>query len=452
MQQEKTKHYHLIGIGGIGMSALARLLLQKGATVTGSDRASSYVTEKLAQEGAQIVFGHFKETITGAMRVVFSTDISKDNPELQEAIKQNVPLLHRSELLAELMQDSHALLVSGTHGKTTTSSLLAHLMIDAGLQPSYAVGGIIQSLKANGGYGKGRYFVAEADESDGSFLTYQPYGAILTNIDNDHLNHWKTEEALERGFKQFADKVHSDEHFFWCKDDIRLEKLALRGMSYGFSSDADVHILQSFQKGWGSVFDLYFKGKQYLNVEIPLIGKHNVLNASAVFGLALQLDIAEDAIRSAFLRFQGVIRRAEKKGEKRGITMYDDYAHHPTEIKATLSAIKASIPGRRLVVAFQPHRYSRTKDCMDHFATAFDAADVLFLTDIFTAGETPIAGVTTQVLLQKVQSGREPSIYYSSREMLAGALEAFLIQGDVLVTMGAGDVTKIGPELLEKWV
>ena len=441
-----TEKTHFIGIGGIGMSALARILLQKGAKVSGSDMNSSAITECLAKEGAEIFIGHSAKHVAEATRVIYSTDIREDNPEYQEVLQRKIPLFHRSECLAKLMKNCVPLLVTGTHGKTTTSSLLAHVLIHAGLSPSYAIGGIVRSTGVNSGYGKGQYFVAEADESDGSFLRYPSFGAIITNIDNDHLNYWKTEEALLHGFKQFAEQVSSPEHLFWCADDESLAALQIEGISYGFDEKADLRVHNYQQLEWKNSFDLTFDGERYSEIEIPLIGGHNVLNASAVFGMGLKLEIPEETLREAFLSFQGVGRRVEKKGECNSIAVYDDYGHHPTEIFATIRAVKAAIHGRRLVVAFQPHRYTRTRDCMDQCPEAFDFADEIVLTDIYAASEVPIAGVTGESLYAKFH--QHAGIHFVGREGLSAFLAHLLRPKDVLLTLGAGDITRVGPEVL----
>ncbi len=442
--------YHFIGIGGIGMSALARILLQRGVHVSGSDKNASVITEELKQLGAEIFIGHSASLISRPVTVVYNSDIPLENPEYVEAKKRGYQIWHRSDLLKKLMEGSSPLLVSGTHGKTTSSSLLAHTLVKVGLDPSYAIGGIVRSLGSNGGAGKGTYFVAEADESDGTFLKYASFGAILTNIDNDHLNFWQTEERLEKGFKQFASQVSSTDHLFFCGDDERLKALKIKGVSYGFDEGAELQVTCYRQEAWKNIFDIHFDGVDYIDIEIPMIGGHNVLNAAAVFGLSLRLGVNEAAIRSALKSFEGVGRRAEMKGECKEIAIYDDYAHHPTEIFATLRAIKTAIGQRRLVVAFQPHRYTRTKDCMDLFAEAFEHADLLLLTDIYSAGEKPLPGVNTEALLKKLQGRCHAEIYYHARPELAHFASTILRPKDVFVTMGAGDITKLGPELLEQ--
>ena len=442
-------HYHFIGIGGIGMSALAHILLEKGAKVSGSDAFASATTRKLETGGAQIFIGHSSDNISQDPTVIYSTAVAEDNPEVKKARLQGLPFLHRSELLHRLMEGYSPLLVTGTHGKTTTSSLLAHVLVGAGLEPTYAVGGIVSSLNSNGGHGKGSYFVAEADESDGSFLKYSPFGAIITNIDNDHLDYWGTPDKMIEGFQQFIAAVRSLKHLLWCGDDEILRSLKPKGCSYGFDEKNDVYIQNFRQEGWINRFDIRWDGAQYSDIEIPLVGGHNVLNAAAVFGLCVKINIPEEKIRKAFLNFKGVNRRAELKGEKGGIAIFDDYGHHPTEIFATLRAIKQAIGHRRLVVAFQPHRFTRTRDCLGEFGPAFDKADKLILTTIYSAGESPIPGITSDAVLAKIKESSRVDASYIPRDKIAKFLAEHLQPGDVLVTMGAGDITKVGPEVLQ---
>lgn len=443
-------HYHFIGIGGIGMSALAHFLLQKGISVSGSDICPSYITDQLQSSGAKIAFGHARENIQNSGAVVYNTQIKESNPEVQQAREWGLPFLHRSDLLRQLMRGYRPLLVAGAHGKTTTSSLLTHLLSDAKLQPAFAVGGVIKSLGLNGGFGKGPYFVGEADESDGSFLKYKPYGAILTNIDNDHLDYWGNVGKLIEGFKEFADGVESAEHFFWCGDDERLRSLNLTGYSYGFAEENELRIHNFRQEGWSTFFDLAFEGNHYGEVELPLIGAHNVLNAAAVFGMGIKIGISEEGIRKGFSSFKGISRRAEFKGECRQISIFDDYAHHPTEIFATLRAVKKAVGNQRLITTFQPHRYTRTRDCFNEFAPAFECSDVLILTDIYSAGENPIDGVTAQTLLEKIRGDFPREIHYVPRNELENYLVQSLHPTDILLTIGAGDITQVGPEILKK--
>ena len=327
------------------MSGLARLLLGRKLPVTGSDITSSYVTEGLIKEGAKVYFGHSAQHITPDMRVIYTSDIRPDNPEFLAAQQLKCPLMHRSELLAELMRGYKTLAIAGTHGKTTTTALLTHVLREAKYDPSFAVGGVLPKLH-NSGHGSGDYFVAEADESDGTFLRYSPWGAIVTNIDLDHLDHYKSENALIEAFQAFMEKVSVKDHLFWCGDDVRLHSLQPAGISYGFGEENQLRASHFYQEGWNSLFDIYFQGRHYPKIQLARIGKHNVLNALAVFGMATSIGISENTIRQAFQTFEGVGMRCEKKGEAYGIQFIDDYAHHPTEIQCTLNGLREAVQGR----------------------------------------------------------------------------------------------------------
>ncbi len=444
------QHYYFIAIGGIGMSALARILIERGFSVSGSDDKRTAITEGLEANGARISIGYSSSNLPSQAIVVYSTHVIHGNPEFEEAKQCGLPMVHRSKLLAHLMEGKQSLLVAGTHGKTTTSSLLTHVLYVCGLDPSYAVGGVIRTLGNNGGSGTGGYFVAEACESDGTFLEYPCFGGIITNIDDDHLDFWKTKEALVGGFSTLLKACSSPEHLLYCIDDESLQRIAPGGISYGFSTAAEACIIGFSQHGWGQYFDLSFRGNFYKDIYIPIIGKHNILNSAAVFVLGLQLQIPEDSLRSALQIFQGIGRRLEKKGEKGGVIIYDDYGHHPTEIATTLEGLKKAIGDRRLVAVFQPHRYTRTRDCMDRFPEAFDRADIVCITDIYSAGETPIPGIDTQHFFYKMQEVQQEKIYYFAREALVHSLLGVLKEGDVVLTIGAGDITKIGSELIQK--
>ena len=444
------KHYHFIGIGGVGMSALARILLKKGEKITGSDLKETAVIKRLKNEGAEIFIGHSPKNIKkNPNAVIYSTSISKENLEYCYAKEKKISLIHRSELLAQIMKGSAPLLVTGTHGKTTSSSLLAHLLVEAGLDPSYAIGGYLRGENSNGRFGRGIYFAIEADESDGTFLNYPCFGAIITNIGCDHMSYWKNEEALLAAFKKFDSRVSSKPHLLWCYDDVRLTSVGIKGNSYGFDKGADL-VIENFQQiKWKMRFDISFEKKHYRNLEIPLIGAHNVQNAAAVFGLCSKLDISEQMLRKGLSSFKGVSRRVEKKGVAAGIDIYDDYAHHPTEIFATLRALKSVENHRRLVVVFQPHRFDRVQYCLDDFAEAFEYADEVIITDIYGAGGKPILGITPSKILQRIKEDGFENICFVPKDELPIFLSQFLKSGDVLVTMGAGDITAVGPKVID---
>jgi UDP-N-acetylmuramate--alanine ligase len=444
--------YHFIGVGGIGMSALARILLQRGQIVQGSDIKQSSLLDQLQKEGVRIQIGHTDCVIHPGDTVIYSTDINPENVELKKAKELNLTILHRSDLLNRLMGDQKPILVTGTHGKTTTTALLAATLLEANLDPTFVIGGIYRSLDTNGKAGKGLYFVAEADESDGSFLRTRSYGAIVTNLEKEHLSYWKTFENLEEGFRQFFSQVQNHDHLFWCKDDPGLQLLNLPGISYGFSAHADCRILAFTQTQHGVRFDLSIQNKRYRNIELALYGRHNALNGAAVFGLAISLKINEEAIRRAFKSFSGTNRRMEFIGSAQKIEIFDDYGHHPTEIFSTLRAMRDRIRERRMIVLFQPHRYSRVRDLFDEFSGCFDEADELVMTDIYSAGEAPIDGVTAAILYTKLREKLGGKVRFLPRAHLESGTALLLKPGDTVLTIGAGDITAAGKVLLEKIV
>ncbi len=441
--------YHFIGIGGIGMSGLARIVLSRQGCVSGSDISVNDTTKALIASGGVIHVGHSAAHIKPGMTVVYSTDIKKDNPEYQAAIELKCPLIHRSEMLQRLMEDKQGLAVAGTHGKTTTSSLLAWVLKCAGKDPSYAIGGVIPQLKSNAEHGNGPYFVAEACESDGSFRHYKPYGAIITNIDLDHMDYYVTEEALEKAFSQFISSVSSPDHLFWCGDDKRLQSsVKPSGISYGFGSHCQLQASRFVQKEWSIHFDVTFNGKRFEDVSVALTGKHNALNALAVFGMAISLGINEMDVRNALKTFGGVLRRCEKKGEAQGVLFLDDYGHHPTEIQATLKAVRGAIGERRLIVIHQPHRYSRAKECMGLYGSVFNEADLVFINEIYAAREQPIPGVSHEQIIEEIQQDIRDRCQFMPRKEIAQKLVGILRPHDVVLTLGAGDVTAISSEIL----
>lgn len=420
--------YHFVGIGGIGMSALARILLQRGMAVRGSDARESELLEELRREGAEVSVGHRAEWVLPESTIVYSTSIDPRNPELVKGKER----MHRSDLLHLLMQGKKPLLVTGTHGKTTTTALLATLLLEGGLDPSYAVGGIVQSEGKNGHAGQGPYFVAESDESDGSFLRTPAFGAIITNVDGDHLDYWKSNQALHHAFEQFANAVEGP--LFWCID----KGPSFPGISYGFSERAEWRITEFAQTARG----IRFSVGPFRHLEVALLGKHNACNAAAAVGLAYKLGLSEEAIRRGLARFRGTVRRLEFKGEKRGVRVYDDYGHHPTEVAATLAALRAHVRERRLIVLFQPHRYTRTQNLWQEFTQAFSDADLVFCTDIYSAGEAPLEGITAERL------AREMGALYVPRAQVVNTVAPLLRPHDVVLTLGAGDITAVSAELL----
>ncbi|OGN63909.1 MAG: UDP-N-acetylmuramate--L-alanine ligase [Chlamydiae bacterium RIFCSPHIGHO2_12_FULL_49_9] len=438
----KAKTFHFVGLGGIGMSALARVLLQKGDKVQGSDAQPSPLLADLQKEGAAVQIGHNVDALKEEMTIVYSSAVKESNVEMKRAKELKLPLLHRSDLLHFLMEGKKALLVTGTHGKTTTTALLSEVFLKAKKNPSFVVGGILASEKTNGKFGSGDYFIAEADESDGSFLKTAAFGAIVTNLEKDHLDYWKTEERLQKAFASFFEQALEEKHLFWCSDDLSLKALSPKGFSYGFSKEADLQISNLQHTDLGIVFDIDFQGKKYRQVELSLMGRHNALNASAVFGLSITLGVEEEAIREALRSFRGTARRLEFKGEVKRALFYDDYAHHPTEIKATLSALRARVKERRLVAIFQPHRNTRVQDLFDEFGDSFQDADEVILTDIYTAGEAPIEGITSASLFLKMKEKLKSKLYFIPRnELEKGVLEQ-IRPLDAVIALGAGDIAK----------
>lgn len=439
---------HLIGIGGIGMSGLARILLLQDSEVSGSDQAVTTMTEQLVDAGAQVSLGHAPENILPDMTVVYSTAISPDNPEYQAALDLNCELIHRSDLLKMLLQDQQPLAISGTHGKTSTTALLAAVLLHAGLAPSYCVGGVLTQTGFNAAHGDGNHFVFEADESDGTFVKYPCYGAIVTNIDLDHMDHYGSEEALLSAFEMFINQVEDPNLLFWCGDDDRLCNLESPGTSYGFGDGCTIQITDYCQRGWKSIFSLQWGERDYPSIELPLVGRHNALNGAAVFALALSLGIAEECIRDAFKAFQGVARRCEHRGTAHQVTVIDDYAHHPTEVAKTLAAIRQAEPDRRVIALFQPHRYSRTQNCLGEFGNLFDTADQVVVLEVYAAGEEPIDGVSHKEIIKEIEACSNVPVKHVPHSDIVRYLQTCIRPHDLVVTIGAGDVSRVGMSLL----
>lgn len=429
------------------MSGLARILLESKVKVSGSDLSLSPLVKELKEAGAEIFIGHKAGQVPQGAVVVVTSMIASHNPELAQAQTDQHQVIHRSELLRQLMIPFKSLLVAGTHGKTTTTSLLTHVLLQGGKNPAYAIGGVFLGNKTNARMDSGLFFVAEADESDGTFLNYAPYGAIVTNIDNDHMDHYKTWENLEKAFVSFSEKVMDASLFFYCGDDVHLRKLYTKGTSYGFNPDCKLRGLQvRFQSGVIEM-DILLDGKIYKDVKVNLMGAHNALNALPVFAMALRLGVSEESIRKALASFPGVKRRLEWVGETSHVKFYDDYAHHPTEIEATLKGLKSQYPYRRIFLLFQPHRYSRTRDCLEQYGSSFEYADEVLVTDIYAAGETAISGLSSETLVKKIKEKSTVPTAFCPFDQLHHEAVQKIRPFDVVVTMGAGDIHKEGVRL-----
>lgn len=441
-------NYHFIGLGGIGMSALAFLLLAKGDCVSGSDLFPSLILEELQKRGGRIAIGHKKENIKKGMVVVYSSAVSFDNPELKEAKRQKLKIIHRSELLKELIAEKKGILVAGTHGKTTVSALLSFVLEQAGVDLSYAIGGTFNGGGLNGRLGQGDYFVAEADESDGSFLNYQGLGGIVTNIEADHLEYWKSFSRLKQGFEKFLNRIGDKTKLFWCLEDPVLKELAKEGVSYGFQKGADLRAVQIQNLGLSVRYVIEFRGRVFENIEISLIGRHNVLNSLASFGMALSLGASVEQIRKAFKSFPGIERRLQKIDEKQKILFLEDYGHHPTEVQTVLKTLKEAY-GKQLICVFQPHRYSRTKQFFSEFTRSFENADEVIITDIYSAFENkPQKQVVSGELLAKAIAKRQKAVFYAAKEELFSVLNGRLKSNAIVLFLGAGDISKAGREFV----
>jgi UDP-N-acetylmuramate--alanine ligase len=452
-----VKKIHFIGIGGIGMSGIAEVLCNLGFEVSGSDAKRSKNTDRLETLfKVRIAEGHAAENVGDAQVVVYSSAVKEDNPEVMAAKERGIPVIPRAEMLAELMTlKPYAVAVSGTHGKTSTTSMIATVLGHAGFDPTTVVGGVVDTLGSNAKLGGSDWFVTEADESDRSFLMLYPTIAVVTNIDKEHMESYKGMDDVVQCFTDFVNKVPFYGAAVICLDDPNVQliipKIKRRRVTYGLTSQADVSAQDiRFNETFGSKF-IVSKGSEVLGeIALPVPGKHNVYNALAATAVALELEIPFDKIVSAFATFRNANRRFQFKGEVDGIMVVDDYGHHPTEIVATLSAAKNS-GGRRTVVVFQPHRFSRTHELMDDFVVAFNNADVLFITDIYAASEQPIEGVTAEALTENLRRyGHKNVSYIGPLESAADKIKDLLAPGDLVITLGAGSITRLSDELIAK--
>jgi UDP-N-acetylmuramate--alanine ligase len=452
----KTRHaaqVHFVGIGGIGMSGIAEVLINLGYRVSGSDLKESETTRRLHRLGARLEIGHRAENLVSADVVVTSSAVRRDNPEVLAAQARKIPVIPRAEMLAELMRLKYAVAVAGSHGKTTTTSMVATVMNAAGLDPTAVVGGKVNVLGSNAKLGKSDLMVVEADESDGSFLKLHPSIAVVTNIDPEHLDHFGSVDALRHAFVEFCNRVPFYGLNVLCLDHPNVQAL-LPGMekryvTYGTSHTADYRLEGVTLDGFSTRFHAFRHEQPLGEFTVRMVGAHNALNAMAVIAVAEEMEIPLPVVRAALEEFEGVQRRFTVRGEVGGVMVVDDYGHHPAEVMATLAGARRAF-GRRLVVVFQPHRYTRTRDLLSEFVTAFNDADVLMVLGIYAASEEPIPGISGDALAQAIRShGHRDVTYVEKRADAAAGLLPRLREGDLVVTLGAGDVTQVGPELLQ---
>lgn len=437
------------------MSGIAEVLANLNFRVSGSDQKKTEVTAHLEELGVDISEGHAAENVGDAHVVVRSTAVRDDNPEIVEARRRSIPVIPRAEMLAELMRmKPHTVAVAGSHGKTTTTSMVATVLGIAGLDPTFVIGGIVRTYRANARLGKSELMVVEADESDRSFLMLTPTIAVVTNIDREHMENYNDMDDVRKCFSDFVNKVPFYGAAILCLDDPHVQavipNVARRRITYGLSAQADISAHDiNYDQSFGSSFSVLRSMDVLGKVTLRVPGKHNVYNSLAAIAVGLELDVPFDTIAHALSEFTGADRRFQFKGDEGGVTIVDDYGHHPTEVKATLSAARIGAPNRRIVVLFQPHRYSRTNDLMDEFASAFNNADVLFVTDIYAASETPIEGVNAEVLTGKIKSyGHKNAEYIGALENAPEVLRENVRDGDLVITLGAGSVNRVGEQLL----
>lgn len=437
---------HFVGIGGAGMSGIAEVLLNLGYAVSGSDLKATDATDHLQRLGATIHYGHQEKNVGNAQVVVTSSAIRQNNPEAVFAHRQKIPVIPRIEMLAELARLKYTIAIAGTHGKTTTTSMVASILQAGGLDPTFIIGGKLNHLQSGAKLGSGEYLVAEADESDGSFLKLSPTIALITNIDDDHLDYYGSMKHLRKAFVEFANNVPFYGCAIFCEDDpgVRnvLPQLTRRLVTYGLESISDWSAGELSDSEAGIRFTLLHRQKSLGQVSLRVSGRHNVLNALAAIACGMELKISFETIAHALQKFENVARRLEVRGEKNGAIWVDDYGHHPTEIQATLSALRERYPNRKLVVLFQPHRYSRTKILAKEFGKSFNHAETVFLLPVYPAGEKPIAGVSSKNILDALKKNKVPATLLNGNQV--NLLDKYIRPGSVFLTLGAGDVWKVG--------
>ena len=451
----KPQHVHFVGIGGIGMSGIAEVLLTLGYQVSGSDLKFSSITDRLRRLGATVYQGHEAANVSGAKAVVVTSALDTRNPEVLEARRQQIPVIPRGELLAELMRLKFGIAIAGSHGKTTTTSMVASVLHAGGLDPTVVVGGRVASMEgSNARVGKSSILVVESDESDGSFLKLAPIVAVVTNIDREHLDHYSSLDEISAAFSDFVNKIPFYGAAVLCMDDANVQALfpavQRRTITYGRSAQVDLEISAIELSGTGSTFSIRKHAADLGQFQLSVPGMHNVLNATAAVAVGLEMEVDVERIREGLISFSGVDRRFSVRGVERGITVIDDYGHHPTEVKATLAAARLG-SFNRILVLFQPHRFSRTKHLLDDFGAAFHQADELFLLDIYAASEDAIEGVNTQSLLDKIRSfGHRNAHYVGTLEQGSEAIAAAAAPGDLILTLGAGNVSSAADRILER--
>ncbi len=457
----KIQRIHFVGIGGIGMSGIAEVLLNLGYKISGSDLKSSAVTQRLASLGAAVFEGHRAENISGAEVVVTSSAIAPENPEVTEAHKLHIPVIQRAEMLAELMRLKYGIAIAGMHGKTTTTSMVAAVLAAGGLDPTVVVGGRVDAMGSNARLGKSQYLVAEADESDRSFLKLTPILSVVTNIDREHMDCYRNMRDVKKTFLEFMDRVPFYGMIVACNDDSLLRRLLpevqRRTVTYGTKRGSDFLIKVPTLAAKDAArmgnplncFRVHYRGDDLGEFSLHVPGVHNVLNATAAIAVGVGLDISVELIRAGLEQFRGVDRRFQLRGRAAGVSVIDDYGHHPTEIKATLAAAR-QLGFRKIHVIFQPHRYTRTRDLMEEFTTAFADADSLFVLDIYAASEKPIEGITGETLAQQIGDSGKSVQYVSSFAEAVNAAVSAAQEGDMILTLGAGSVSQLGPMILEK--
>jgi len=452
---KRYQHIHFVGIGGIGMSGIAEILLTLGYRVSGSDQRRSEAVERLERLGAKIVIGHAAANVEGVHVLVYSSAVARDNVEVQAARQQQVPTIPRAEMLAELMRLKYGIAVAGTHGKTTTTSMVGAVLAEGHHDPTIVVGGRVTNLGSNARLGQGDYLVAEADESDGSFLKLAPTIAVVTTIDAEHLDHYGSLEAVREAFLTFVNKVPFYGAVVLCLDQPNIQMLIPRVekriVPYGLESGAELVARRLRLSGMTSRFDVYHRGTLLGECTLQIPGRHNILNALAAIGVGLDLEIPFATIQKALAGFAGVQRRFQIRGAAGGVTVVDDYGHHPAEIRATLAAAKAGFDSR-VVAVFQPHRYSRTLHLRQEFLTAFNQADVLVVMDIYPAGEAPIPGVSAADLAEGIRAHGHRNVTYlgSDRARIVDHVCEISRPGDLVLTLGAGDVSQLGSDILRR--